>query len=72
MKTIKVITAVVLFTGFTSLSFAGPSPEYWARIKQAEKNQVQAKAKAEIQTKAPAAPQVASCAACSCAGMKKS
>ena len=72
MKTIKAITAVVLFTGFTSLSFAGPGIDYWTRTKQAEKNQVQAKAKAEMQTKAQAAPQVASCAACSCAAMKKS
>lgn len=67
MKTFKVITAVVLFTGFTSLSFAGPGVEYWTRTKQAEKNQLQARAKAEIQTKA----QVASCTACTCAGMKK-
>lgn len=68
MKSIKVITAIVLFTGFTSLSFAGPGIDYWTRMSQIQKD------KAAIEARAAAQPvtQVASCAACSCAGMKKS
>lgn len=71
MKTIKIITAVVLFTGFTSLSFAGPGTDYWIRMNQAAKDKaaIEAKAKVDSLTKVQAATQVV---ACSCAGMKKS
>ena len=74
MKTIKVITAVVLLTGFASLSFAGPGPDYWMRMNQAAKDKaaLEAKAKADNPTKVQATTQVASCVACGCAGMKKS
>lgn len=74
MKTIKVITAVVLLTGLTSLSFAGAGPDYWIRMNQAAKDKtaIEAKAKADSPTKVQAATQVASCATCGCAGMKKS
>lgn len=74
MKTIKAITAIVLFTGLTSLSFAGPGPDYWIRMNQAAKDKaaIEAKAKVDNLTKVQATTQVASCAACGCAGMKKS
>ena len=73
MKTIKVITAIVLFTGFTSLSFAGPGIDYWNRMTQNAKDRavVEANAKADVPTKVQAATEVASCANCSCPGMKK-
>ena len=74
MKTIKVITAVVLFTGLTSLSFAGPGTDYWIRMNQAAKDKaaIEAKAKAGSPAKVQATTQVASCAACGCTDMKKS
>lgn len=72
MKATKLLLAAAVCTSFAALSFAGPSPEYWVRTKQAEKDQAQARAKADVQTKVQPATQVATCAACSCAGMKKS
>jgi hypothetical protein len=72
MKTIKIITAVVLFTGLTSLSFAGPGADYWIRMNQAAKDRaaIEAKAKAGHPAKAQPATQVASCATCSCCTKK--
>jgi hypothetical protein len=70
MKATKLLLATALFTGLTALSFAGPGPDYWARVNQAGKDRTAAKA--ALQTKAQAAPQVASCASCGCATMKKS
>jgi hypothetical protein len=62
MKTTKLLLAAALFTGFATLSFAGPGAQYWTHQAQ---NQKQIKADAK-----PA--QIAACANCSCAGMKKS
>jgi len=70
MKATKLLLATVLFTGLAALSFAGPGPDYWARINKAEKDR--AAAKTTLQAKVQAAPQVASCASCGCAAMKKS
>ena len=79
MKATKLLLLATLFAGFASLSYAGPSPEYWARIKTIEKEHAQAKAQAAVQVKADAqakaksATQVAVCATtCSCPDMKKS
>jgi len=69
MKTIKVILAAALFTSLATLSFAGPGPQFWD---QQTRNAQAQQTKAGIPTKVEAATQVASCAACSCAAMKKS
>jgi hypothetical protein len=72
MKTIKVITALVLLSGCTSLSFAGAGPDYWLRLNQAAKDKaaIEAKAKVDSPAKVQAATQVASCATCSCCAKK--
>jgi len=72
MKAIKIITALALLTGLTSLSFAGPSPDYWIRMNQAAKDKAAIEAKAVSSAKAQPAAQVASCNACGCTEMKKS
>ena len=72
MKAIKLITAAALFAGLATLSFAGPGPDYWARINKAEKDRAEAKAQAAAQAKAQAGTPVAVCANCNCAAMKKS
>ena len=60
MKASKLLLAAALLTGLTTLSFAGPGPQFWA---QQAKNQ-----SAKVQ---PAA-QVATCSSCACcASMKK-
>jgi len=69
MKTTKLLVTAALLTGFAALSYAGPSPDYWARF---EKERATARAKATAQTKTPAAPAVAACANCDCPAMKKS
>jgi hypothetical protein len=72
MKTSHVITALVLVTGFTSLSFAGPGIDYWNRMAQVARDRAAIEAQAGVPTKIEAAATVASCATCSCPGMKKS
>lgn len=67
MKATKLLLAAALFTSLATLSFAGPGPDYWARLTQAAKDN----AKADVQAKVQAAPQVAVCATCSCPAMKK-
>ncbi len=66
MKANKLLLAAAAFAGLALLSFAGPGPDYRARMTESAK--ARAAAPAKIQ---PATP-VASCAACSCAAMKKS
>jgi hypothetical protein len=72
MKVAKLLVATVLFTSLATLSYAGPSPQFWA---QQAKNQQAQKAKVDAQAKAQPATQVAACAncsGCSCAALKKS
>lgn len=71
MKATKLLLATAIFTSLASLGFAGPGPDYWARIRQSEKQRAEAKPKADTQAKVPAAPQVANGAACGCPAMKK-
>lgn len=70
MKTIKIITALALLTGLTSLSFAGAGPDYWMRMNQAAKDKAAIEAKATNPAKAQPAAEVASCATCSCCAKK--
>lgn len=73
MKATKLLLAAVLFTGITSLSFAGPGVDYWNRMTEAAKNRaaVEAKAKNDSSTNAkPAIEIAASCATCSCCAKK--
>jgi hypothetical protein len=67
MKTIKVIIAALLFTGLTSLSFAGPGPQFWD---QQTRNAQARQAKAVFPVKVETATAVASCATCSCCAKK--
>ena len=62
MKNTKLLLVAALCAGFATLSFAGPGAQYWTQQAQ---NQKQIKVDAK-----PA--QVATCANCSCAGMKRS
>ncbi len=64
MKATKLLLATTLFTGLATLSFAGPGPDYRARLQKIQKEQALAKA--------PAAAPVAVCANCNCPAMKKS
>ena len=67
MKTIKPVIAAGLLAGRTSLSFAGPGPQFWARqTKNAGERQAQAVVPAKVE--APTA--VASCVTCSCCAKK--
>lgn len=52
MKATKLLLATAIFTSLASLSFAGPGPDYWARIRQSEKHRAEAKPKADAQAKA--------------------
>ena len=65
MKAIKLLLATTLFTGLATLSFAGPGPDYWARMQKIQKDQDL------VKVPAAAAP-VAVCANCNCPVMKKS
>lgn len=67
MKTIKLIIAATLFAGLTSLSFAGPGPQFWD---QQTRNAQARQAKAKIDAPKPATQVVASCATCSCCAKK--
>lgn len=68
MKATKLLLAAALFTGLTALSFAGPGPDYWLRIRQSEKQTV--RAKADVQAKEQVAK--VACTTCGCPAMKKS
>jgi len=73
MKATKLLLAAVLFTGLTSLSFAGPGIDYWNRMTEAAKNRTAAEAKAKNNAPAPAKPAAelaATCATCSCCAKK--
>lgn len=70
MKTTKLLLAAALLTGLAALGYAGPGPDFFARINKAQKER--SPAKAEAQAKVQAAPQVASCTACGCPTMKQS
>lgn len=72
MKATKLLFVAAIFTSLASLSFAGPGPDYWTRIRQSEKQRADAKPKADAQAKIQAAPQVAPGTACGCPAMKKS
>jgi hypothetical protein len=68
MKTTKLLVVTALFTGLTALSYAGPSPEYWARFAQER-----ATTKTKIVAQPPAYSTAANiCANCGCPAMKKS
>ena len=75
MKANKLLLAAVLFTGLTSLSFAGPGIDYWNRMTEAAKNRTAAETKAKtdapVMAKAKAATEVATtCATCECCAKK--
>jgi hypothetical protein len=73
MKAKKLLLAAVLFTGLTSLSFAGPGIDYWNRMTEAAKNRTTAEAKAKTDAPAkakPAAEVATTCATCSCCAKK--
>ncbi len=68
MKATKLLLAAAAFAGLVVFSFAGPGPEYWARMTENAKNKATIEAKAKVES----AAKVAVCAACSCLAMKKS
>ena len=80
MKATKLLFAAVALAGLASLSFAGPGPEYWARMNTANKNASypsiwRNKAPAEAAVKATPAPKpvadvTATCANCECCAKK--
>jgi hypothetical protein len=76
MKATKLLLAAALFTGLTSLSFAGPGIDYWVRMSEASKNRTATEAKAKpAATKAkpaaqPLAETAATCATCDCCAKK--
>lgn len=80
MKATKLLIAVAAFAGLASLSFAGPGPEYWARMNAANKNAsypsiwrnmtpTEATAKAKPAAK-PTTDVTATCATCECCAKK--
>jgi hypothetical protein len=69
MKATKLLLATALFAGLATLSFAGPGPQFWAQ--QANNAKAQ-QTKVDAPVKAQPATQIAACANCNCAGMKKS
>jgi hypothetical protein len=80
MKAPKLLLAAAAFAGLASLSFAGPGPEYWARMTAAQKKPAAypsiwrakpAETKASLAAQ-PAAAVAASCTACSGCQTKKS
>ena len=80
MKATKLLIAAAAFAGLASLSFAGPGPEYWARMNAANKNASypsiwRTKTPAESTAKAkpaakPATEVAATCASCECCAKK--
>ena len=70
MKANKLMLVAALFTGLTTLSIAGPGPQYWAQRTQEAKERQAKKEQAQTQPKAEAPAQT--CQHCSgCADMKK-
>jgi hypothetical protein len=79
MKATKLLLAAA-FAGLASLSFAGPGPEYWARVNAANKQPAypsiwQNKTPAQNTVKAkpaakPATEVTATCATCGCSAKK--
>lgn len=80
MKATKLLIVAAAFAGLASLSFAGPGPEYWARMNAANKSAsypsiwrnktpAEATVKAKLAPK-PAAEVTATCAACECCAKK--
>ena len=65
MKTTKLLLAAALFTGFATLGFAGPGPQFWT---QQAKNQQEQQAKAALKASADAAKAVKVCATCTLRG----
>ena len=70
MKTIKLVIAAALFAGLTSLSFAGPGPQFWDQQTRNANARITAAAKAKTDAPKPDAQLVASCATCSCCAKK--
>jgi hypothetical protein len=71
MKATKLLLAAVLFTGLTSLSFAGPGIDYWNRMTEAAKNRTSAEAKAKPDAPKAVTEVAATCASCSSCCAKK-
>lgn len=78
MKATKLLIAAAAFAGLVSLSFAGPGPEYWARMKASGKKPAaypsiwqnkSAETKAKPAAK-PAKEASTTCASCSCCNQK--
>ena len=70
MKATKLLLVAALFTGLTSLSIAGPGPQYWAQRTKDAQEQKAKKEQAQTQPKAEASAQA--CAQCrGCSDMKK-
>ncbi len=77
MKATKLLIAAAAFAGLAALTFAGPGPEYWARMNAAQKKPSAYpsiwRTKDNGVTKAkPTAEVAASCTACSGCQTKKS
>jgi hypothetical protein len=80
MKSSQLLLAAAAFASLASLSFAGPGPEYWARMNQNQKPASypsiwRTKAPAEAAVKAQPAAKTAgavaaSCATCECCAKK--
>lgn len=73
MKATKLLLGVVLITGSSVLSFAGPGPEYWARVNPKAQTSYPSrwikqtdKAPAKVQPVA----QIAACDTCCCCAKK--
>ena len=69
MKTTKLLIAAALFAGLTSLSFAGPGPQFWDLPTRNAQARIATEAKAKTDAPKPAT-QVAVCATCSCCAKK--
>lgn len=79
MKATKLLIAAAAFAALASLSYAGPGPEYWARMNATQKKPASYpsiwRTKASTETKAqpaasPAAEVAVTCANCSCCAKK--
>lgn len=68
MKITQLVIAAALFAGLTSLSFAGPGPQFWDQQTRNAKVRIAAEAKADAPK--PATLVAATCATCSCCAKK--